>query len=303
MFPFAVRSLYENLLKALAVHEEQERQRQFAEQGWELFPMPIKKWKAYKEPRVLDELDFIVTHVTAVRGGFGVSKRAVSKWLKILRGDGPNVVNPTGHPVIDLQLTEAGVWAPSFSVKAAGLTSTEDAKFSHYFFEEEEHAERLLQELARRLALWERYRSGVPYHQIGAANGDNLANRELEHVTWHGSLGNFGVGWALDVAHDQELEPWHIETGRAALETLYYRILVASARARAKGVKLAPHRAFSPSRRVDTDFRTHREIVLPCVRKLDGLEVDYTMRKGKGRPVPITWDKNALYDARGRRIQ
>ena len=68
-------------------------------------------------------------------------------------------------------------------------------------------------------------------------------------------------------------------------------------------MKLGPHRCFSPSRYSDTNPKVHREIVLPCVRALPGLEVDYNMRKGRGRPVPITWDPDALYDAKGRRLR
>lgn len=286
------RSAYENLLKGLALRETQERQRQFAEHGWNLFALPIEDWNAYKEPRALEDLDFIVTHVTDVKGGFGVSKLALSKWLRRLRANQPGLYNSTGYEAIDSQLVDAGVWTPAW---------TFDETTVHRCFTLVGGSDQLPL-LARRLALWERYRGKVPYHQIGAANGDNVANRELEHVTWHGSLGNFGVGWSLDVGHSQDLENWHIETGRASLETLYRRIMAVSSRAQAKGVRLAPHRAFSGKRLADTDYRVHREVVLPVVHKLDGLDIDYEMRKGTGRPVPDTWDDNALFDAKGNRL-
>ena len=163
MFPFALRSIVENFQKAVALAEEQARQRQFSADGFELFELPIHKWKMYTEPRALDELDFIVTHVTAVKGGFGVSKKALQRWEALLRGMGPGEVNTTGLPVIDLQLTKAGVWTPVYKPDSAVVR--------HY------EMDAPLRELAHRLALWERYRGGVPYHQIGAANGDNVANR------------------------------------------------------------------------------------------------------------------------------
>ena len=265
MFPYMTRDLAEALRVWFIAYERQVRQYRFATDGFEMYPLPIKKWKMYTKRRNLDELDFIVTHVTAVEGGFGVSKRRVRHWLKQLK---KGVLSDA----LRHQLAKAG---PFFS--------SED---------------RLL--AAKRLALWERYRAGVPYHQIGAANGDNIACRELRHVTWHANLGNFGVGCAFDVAAHQDLEDWHIETGRAALRTLCSRTLLVSEKARLHGIRCAPHRAFSPSRRRDTSANVHREIVIPVSKELPCLDIDYTIKKGRGLPIPVDWDPVALYDSRGR---
>lgn len=266
MFPWAIRSILEALQVAAGIAERQREQVTFAEDGFDLTRsevLPVVEPKMYKTLRNLDELDFIVSHVTAVTGGFGVSKKRVRYWAEILDSSSMRL---------------------ALLLEEHGLTDEPPTL------------------LAQRIALWERYRKNVPYHQIGAANGDNIHNRALSDRTWHGSLGNFGVGWALDVGANQVLENWHIETGRASLRTLTGRILKVSEAARTKGVRIAPHRAFSPSRRNDTGANVHREIIVPCAQELDALDIDYHISKGKGRPVPSKWDSAALYDNKGRKL-
>ncbi len=283
MFPFLSRSFINRAGILFRVLEAQRRQQEFAEGGFELFSLPIKKFKGYRSPRNLEELEYEVSHISAVKGGFGVSRKRVKFWHRQLVS--PNFGEIPTH--IITQLVGCGV----FDIRKK--TGYSEIDFSSITYAK-------IDELAQRLALWERYRAGVPYHQIGAANGDNLANRLLDDHTWHANLGNFGVGWALDVGAGEHLEDWHIETGRASLTTLTGRILEISTRARLRGVRIAPHRAFSPSRRGDTGANVHREIVIPTVEKCDALSIDYRMARGKGRPIGNDWDPNALYDAKGR---
>ncbi len=210
-----------------------------------------------------------------------MSSQARRRWENVLGQD--TLLESTGYPLIDHQLTEAGIWTP----RPEGF---------------EPSGNETLKTIARRLGLWERYRGTVPYHQVAARNGDNLANRELEHRTWHANSGNFGVGFAVDCGANEKLDEWIIETGRQALRVLYARVLAASSKARREGVRAVPHRCFSASRRKDTHIEVHREIILPVVQELDGLELDYHMREGKGRPIPNTWDPGAFYNERGDKL-
>jgi hypothetical protein len=258
MIPFFSRSTLTAWAVAVGLEERQQRQADFAADGFELFSLPVVKPRMYREPRDLSTLHRIVTHVTAVRGGFGVRKSRVRHW--------------TDH-IVNGRAVSTPLWGD--------LGYPPDPV---------------------RLALWERYRAAVPYHQIGAANGDNVANRELEHHTWHATKGNDGVGWALDVGATEDLDNWHVETGRASLRTLCARVLKASAKAQREGILVAPHRAFSPHRRGDTGANVHREVVIPVARGLDCLEIDYTVKRGRGRPIPRSWDPVATHDERGRKV-
>lgn len=287
MFLLNTRTLINNLGLALRILQGQQRQEKFSKEGFKLFPeadnefkldpdwpFPVLKWKAYADPRNFDELDFEISHITAVRGGYGVRKKQVKSWRDGLRAVGVDVL----HPLLEEQLKKAG---------ALEELSNPD----------------VIDALAHRLALWQRYREGTPYHQIGASNGDSLANRPLSHVTFHGNWNHTTAGWALDVGSGETLEDWHVETGRASLTQLTKRILKVSAKARANGIRIAPHRGFSPSRRKDTGANVHREVIIPTVKSLDALEIDYHIHKGKGRPIPNTWDPSALYDEKGRPLQ
>lgn len=269
----AGRQLAEHLLFVLGRVEAQTRQITFAgATGFDIseLPIPAAKLKAYKTPRNLDELDLIVAHVTGVRSGFGVMKAAVQRWRKSLdAGLG-------AYPLLRAQLEVAG--------------ALDD-----------------LDDLARRLATWERYRE-TPYHQIGSQIGDVLANRDIGQVSWHGNGdakqgGNVGVGFALDCHPAEMIGEWLVATGHASLKVLAGRVLKVSAKARRDGIRVAPHRAFSKDRGIDTDAVVWRKVILPVVERSGGLlRVDYEARWGSGRPVPNTWDDNALYDAKGRRI-
>ncbi len=112
---------------------------------------------------------------------------------------------------------------------------------------------------ARRLALWERFRS-VPYQGIACRNGDALSNHPLSRHMWHGDGGNVGIGWAIDCAPDEVLDEWMVETGRASLRITIDRLQRETSR---PVVRVAPHRAFSASRRNDTGPMVWSRVVEP----------------------------------------
>jgi hypothetical protein len=256
MFPFGFRNLSELLQIATGRYERHRWRIQisFNPSGFELFDLPIKKWKAAKELRTPDEINLIVAHITAVDGGFGVSKKRVAFWEKQLLN--------IGDEYRDL---------------ISQIPDREDAT-------------------AQRLALWERFRGTLSYHQIGAQNGDSLANRELEHRTYHGNTGNRGAGWALDVGPKEKLTPWLIQTGQASLTHLVRRL------SDAHPITVAPHRCFSASRREDTGGDVWRRVVLPVVQQFDHLRVDYDLAENGGRPIPRSWDPSATHDDKGRKL-
>ncbi len=256
MVSLAFRNALQQMLRASGLHEVQARQVAFAGPGgFDLSSWKPRKAKAYRYPRPA-EPDLIVVHVTDVTGGFGVSKRRVKAWSRAL-------------------IDGAGERLPAGIFDQLPSGSNEDR--------------------ARRLALWERYRE-CPYHQIGAANGDVICNHDLMRYSWHGNGGNRrGVGWALDVGHGQDLDRFMVETGRAALRALIYRM-------REDPIDVAPHRAYSAGRRVDTDALVWSMIIKPIVGEFDHVRIDYEARKGRGRPVPDRWDSDALYDWKGRRL-
>lgn len=267
------RKLAEALLYILRRTEAQAKQIAFAAGGFDIgeLPIPAGKLKAYSTPRNVDDLDLIVTHVTDVRGGFGVSRKALARWRKEI-GKGMRVM-----PRLAAQLEQAG--------------ALED-----------------LELLARRLATFERYRE-TPYQQIASVQtGDAIANRRIEQVSWHGNGtarvgGNAGVGFAVDCHHDEIISPWGIRTAQIAFNILVGRVLKASAKARRDGIRVAPHRAFSASRGADPGPFIWEHVILPAIAQNSGaVRVDYEARWNTGKPVPDTWDEHALFDSRGRRL-
>lgn len=266
------RQLAESLLLLLRRTERQAKQIAFASGGFDIgeLPIPRGKLKAYSTPRLVEDLDLIVPHVTDVRGGFGVSKAAVARWRKEI-ARGLRVM-----PRLAAQLEEAGALGD-------------------------------LELLARRLATFERYRE-TPYQEIAAQTGDAVANRRIEQVTHHGNGtakvgGNAGVGFAVDCGRSEILGPWMIDTAQFAFEVLIGRVLKASPKARRDGIRIAPHRAFASDRAGDPGAFVWEHVILPVVARSAGVvRVDYEAQWNTGKPVPDTWDEHALYDARGRRL-
>ena len=144
MFPFLSRSFINRAGILFRILEAQRRQQEFTEHGFELFSLPIKEFKGYQSPRDVEELEFEVSHISAVRGGFGVSKKRVKFWRAQLLA--PDFGEIPEHIVIQLE--------------GAGVLWLEGSKIVLHDSIPE------IDELAQRLALWERYRAKVPYHQI-----------------------------------------------------------------------------------------------------------------------------------------
>ena len=268
------RNLQEQLLRAVGLYEAQRKQAMFADAltGWEMYNaangahyFPITEAKAYKTPRVLSALDLIVVHVTAVKGGFGVSKSRVKYWAKLLDAHGiDDLPDGLAHQLLD----------------------------AHGNFI---HSET---DLAQRLALWERF-SNVPYHQVALRNGDILTNHPLDRVSWHGNAGNVGVGFSVDCAPSEKLDEWMIETARMALLTLIMRVREVSLQ---PVIRIAPHRAYSASRRDDPGAYVWRNVIEFVVSHSQGVVIDFETKRDGGLPVPNTWDDDALFDAKGRRL-
>lgn len=241
---FALRSWTDAARVLASTQERQQPQVDFADNGFELYALPIKKAKAYPKPPDVARVDLVVVHVTAVRGGFGVAKSAVRRW-------------------------EAGI--------RAGFPSTPAAIVSQLRAIDLDADVGLV---ARRLALWGRFRD-VPYHGIACRNGDAISNHPLSRHSWHGDGGNVGVGWAIDCAPNEVLDEWMIETGRASLRILIDRLRRKSTM---PTIRVAPHRAFSASRRNDTGPMVWREVVEPVIALYAGEVVAaYDLKKGEGR--------------------
>lgn len=263
------RSAINLALIAADINERQVRQAEFAgDDGFDLTSMPYKQSKVYPQRRDPATLDLCVVHVSDVTGGAGVSKRRVQHWESVLRRRGTAAF--LGADILGYLQDHHGV----------------------LYDDEPEYLA-----AARRIALWERMRNW-PYHRIGAANGDNLRNHPLSFRTKHGNAGNDGAGWALDIGHDEDLQQWHIETGRASLTSL----LCDMHEAGSKHVRVAPHRCFSAGRRNDPGRRVWLGVVKPVVEVLPWVSIDYELSVGSGRPVPRSWDPEALFDDRGRRL-
>lgn len=262
---FALRSLIEAAKVAAGINERQQPQTDFADAGFELFApngsplLPIKKAKAYSQPRDVRLVDLIVVHVTAVRGGFGVQKSRVLAMTKAYEN---------GQELRAELLAQLPTDVPS-SLQG------------------------------KRLALWERFKN-VPYHQIAARNGDAIANHPLSRHSWHGNGGNVGVGFAVDCAPDEKLDDWMIETGRKSLSILIARLQRETMQ---PVIRIAPHRAFSASRRNDTGPYVWKEVIEPVVMHTPGVRIDYEVKRDGGLPVPKSWDTDAHYDDKGKRVQ
>lgn len=259
---FVYRNLVSVLAYAAGIEEAQERQQTFAKRAFDIGSMPWSKRKAHRRLRLPGSVDRIVIHVTGVRSGFGVNKRARKRWERTVE-----------HGLVDADLVKQ-------------LVDAEANRFGDG-------------KLAQRLALWERYRD-TPYHEIASRNGDVLRNRSLAQRSYHAGKGNDAAGLAIDCAHDEELDGWLIDTGRAALVDLNRRL-------RRHGdddreILVGPHRGTSNQRRLDPNEWVWREIVIPTVAALDDVSIDYEWKLGTGRQVPDVWDPDALYNMKGRQL-
>lgn len=152
------------------------------------------------------------------------------------------------------------------------------------------------------LALLERY-SRCAYHRIISRRVGIVANHPLSLRTSHGNGGNAGPGFAIDCGHGESLSEALIAAARDGLEDL----ILDTYQATDETVVVAPHRAFSGARRVDTAAIVWAAVVRPVVDRIredyeDVCRIDYELAVGSGRPVPLSWDDRALFNDKGRRL-
>lgn len=153
---------------------------------------------------------------------------------------------------------------------------------------------------ATELALAERY-SHCAYHWLASRVLGIVRNHPPTLRTSHGNGGNRGLGFSVDCGHKEVLSDPFADTARAAL----LRCIEEAHEATGEVVLVVPHRVFSAGRRVDTDVEVWRKVVLPVVGTLGPqvCRIDYEMAEGGGRPVPRSWDDQALFDDAGRRLK
>jgi hypothetical protein len=259
------RNLWEQIQQAARLAEKRTREDHYAIDAFDIGSLPILKTKAYPGIRDVTEIDLVVGHVTDVRDGFGVQK-----W------------GPTG-------------WHHWRSELEAGRVSSE------LLGQLRRPMEPL--ELAKRVALWSRYRN-TPYHEVGAGNGDVLDNRPLHSRTKASSAGNDGVAFAIDCSHKQDISVDMVKTGQLAFRRLVRRLREAGNK---RKLRYASHRCFDADRLRDTDRIVHLQVVKPAIVDINredpyGIEIDYEVALGGGRPISTRDDPEALFDDKGRRV-
>lgn len=297
-----LRSTINSIQIFLKLLEAQAEQKSFHPDDFDLdaLPLPSPNHKASATPRDPSDLDMITVHVTAVKGGFGVSRRARQRWEK--RMDDGILWVPLSLMPIARQLEAAGVLRGHPFGDGAG-----EGKGAAFSPARQGYAFQMLddpQRIARRLALWERYRS-VPYHEIATRAGDVLYNRRLAQRSWHGNGGNVGAGLALDMHPSESPGDDFALTGQHALNMLADRMayLRKGAKRPPIVVKVTSHRQHKhPGRAKDPGKWASENVVVPVVSQRDDLVIAHGLVTGSGRPWPRDWDPASPYDMRGRRV-
>jgi hypothetical protein len=262
----ATRNALNWLGVTLGLLEQQAQQNRFHPWQFDIGEMdiPPKNLKAYPTPRDPSTIVTNVIHITAVNGGFGVSRKSVDIWDAAI---------------------SAGILQKRFP-NLYGQLQVAGALDDHNL-------------LVKRIATWERFRS-TPYHQIGLQSGDVIANRDLSQKSWHGSAGNYGIGTAMDMGPKDKLTDFLIATFQGALKMSVQRLRMHGNPRRI--ITLEPHRAFDKDRRLDPGPEPWAEVVIPVVEADPYLTVDYELCLAGGLPVPRSWDKRALFNDKGKRI-
>lgn len=240
--------------------------------------------KAYNGRRRPEQVYYLCVHQMAV--AFGTRKNRRDYWKETIQNEAP----PKNHDWIKW------VW------------ELED------YLKDEDHE---LNDIARRLALHERFRS-VPYHDIAALNGDVIMNHPAELITWHGNganghprnrnkkmNGSIGLGFeghfpALLKNNTKKYNQLDEETIISFREAM--KISVTKRREEGCPLEFVEHhRQHSAGRMGDAGEGIHKEVVMPLLKPLS-LKVDYDRVTGKGRPVPINWDPNANHNWWGKKV-
>ena len=151
----------------------------------------------------------------------------------------------------------------------------------------------------RLLALWARY-ANEPYHWIGARNGTTIHNHITGLRTAHGNWGNRGVGWAADCGRNEPMDAGMLVSFQQSLQWCIEQTYQDNGGQR---IRITPHRAYSKARRPDPNRNVWLHIVKPVVTRLTTQAyLDYDHFEDTGLPVPNTWDPDARYDAKGKRL-
>ncbi len=290
MFALTIRNIWEQTQKLSRIAEARISESSYAVSAFDLHSLPILKPQAYPGDRDVTEIDLVVGHVTDVRGGFGVQRWGPTGWQHWLRELEASRVPP--EIMVQLGRAEANAITPARIAITVSNYQKDPAKTLAWAYSE----------IAKRIALWSRWRN-TPYHQISGGNGDVVDNRRLASRTKASSAGNDGVAWAMDRHHKQPMTPDDVETGKVGLRRLVQRLREQGNKRR---LRYGPHGCFDGMRWADTSAIVHREVVIPAVAEIHasdpyGFFIDYEAAKAGGRPIPRSWDPNALHDERGRR--
>lgn len=153
---------------------------------------------------------------------------------------------------------------------------------------------------ARRLALASRFWT-LPYHYVITRCGMVLHNAPLTWRTHHAHLGNDGLGVAFEgrwPGRGSGGTPFSPSRFIAQL----HAVIAHARKAGAPLAEISAHRCFAaPSARgADPGEALWRDVVRPAAKQAR-LEIDYDLRRGSGRPIPLDWDDDATHDWHGRR--
>jgi hypothetical protein len=270
--PWYLRTYLEQVQRLAGLVVPPAQQEHFARTDFDIdeLPIPAKSFKASKIPRDPASLTHIIVHVTAVRGGFGLAASAHRRWRQHIEA----------HDIPGVILHDLFASGDMMDVDIPQPVDPD--------------------RLARRLGLWERYRN-TPYHEIASQTGDCVANRRLEQRSHHaGDLNAFSAGFAMDCAPDEPMSSDFVATCRHGLLCLAHRMANKDAET---PIKVGPHRSGSSQRRNDTARTAWLAVIKPtCQEHPDLLAIDYHLRVGSGLPVSRSWDPDALYDDRGRKL-
>lgn len=163
--------------------------------------------------------------------------------------------------------------------------------------------------LADRLALHERFWK-VPYHFIGASNGDVIYNNHVLNYTYHGGLGNTPcVGVACDarlpgLARNYNPEK-HSIVDDFWMNTQLHTIDVAMHFCREDGLPirhLVVHRNYSKNRKADPGEQYMKDVAVHAARRHD-LEILQDFKVGEGLATPWEWSDQGVVDFKGRRVR
>lgn len=160
-----------------------------------------------------------------------------------------------------------------------------------------------VEDWARRIALHERL-CATPYHFAGLLNGDVLYTNNVLLYTLHGNGANsnsVAVGFEGNFPNVESARTKkHTRLGDDQIQAFRSTIDKAIVECNLANIDLkfvTAHRVYSKSRQADPSELIWKNIVLWAVEKY-GLKIDYKANFG-GKPIPIDWDGNALYNNKG----